>query len=52
MSHRQLIETSRPPSSLQKVGIEHKNSHAFPHCTAADSQKIFLYAQSTTSTNL
>ena len=40
-SHRQLVEGSLPPSSLQIFGLEHKNSQAFPHCTAAESHKVF-----------
>ena len=40
-SHGQLVETSRPPSSSQIIGLEHKNSQACPHCTAAESHKSF-----------
>ena len=40
-SPRQLVETSRPPPSMQIIGLEHKNSSACPHCTAAESHKSF-----------
>ena len=33
------MESSRPPSSLQIVGLEHMNSLACRHCTAAESHK-------------
>ena len=40
-SHRQDTETSRPPSSWQINGLEHKNSLAGPYCTAAESHISF-----------
>ena len=40
-SHRQFIETSRPPSSLYILAIEHKNSPVCLRWTAAESHKIF-----------
>ena len=35
------LESSRPPSCLQLLGPEHKNSKACPHCTAAELQESF-----------
>ena len=41
VSHRQIVETSRPPSCLQIIGLEHKYTLTCPQCTAAGSQKSF-----------
>ena len=42
-SHRQLVETSRPPSSLKNFGLDHKNSLVCTNCTVAESH-IYFYS--------
>ena len=39
--NKQLVEISRPPFSLEIIGLEHKNSQACSHSTALESQKTF-----------
>ena len=42
ISNKHFVETSLLPSSLKIIGLDHVNSLAFPHCTAAESHKLFF----------
>ena len=36
---KHFVETSRPPSSLRLIRLDHMNSFACPHCNTAESKK-------------